>query len=139
MLVIAAGFVVPIVLSPFLVHGLRYLFALFLREGVELFLDTRVTKKESLLLGMSLAKANVIVIVLLWLAVFGSRWLEFPMLATAAIAIVGVLIGLWISIEIVRHGLDVRGWTALQIGLLAFAGGNLPVIIFAAIAMAVWR
>lgn len=92
-----------------------------------------------MLLGLSLAKANVTVICILWLAVFGSRWLEWPMLATAAIAIVGVLIALWISIEIVRHGLSVHGWNAVQIGLLSFAGGNLPLIICAATAMAIWR
>lgn len=139
MLAVIAGFMIPIVLSPFLVHGLRHLFAWFLGEGVELFLQTRITGNESMRLGLLLARANVCVVVLLWLAIFATRWLEMLMLITASVTILGVLIGLWISIEIVRHGLQTRGWTATQIGMLTFAGGNLPFIILAIVFMTLWR
>jgi len=138
MLAVIIGYVAPLVLAPFLVHGVRRLFAWFLEEGVELFLNTSVTRHESMRLGLLLARSNVVVIVLLWLVVFSMQWLDMPMLAAAAVAIVGLIIALWISIEIVRHGLNTRGWTATQIGLLAFAGGNLPFILLGVTYMAVF-
>jgi hypothetical protein len=132
------GTIGPIILAPALVMGLRHLFAWFLAEGVKLFLDTRLHRQEIVEPGLVLAKSNVIVIVLLWIAVLTSRWFDLPMLITSAAAILGVIIALWITIEIVRRNVGTHGWTAAQIGLLTFAGGNLPFIMGAIIYMAIW-
>lgn len=126
MMEVVLAIVVPILLAPLLILALRHLFAWFIKQGIELFLDHDYPAVYSRSLGMSLAQLNVIAGVLIWYAIFGIGLCELPMLGCAAASIFGILLTLWLSIDLVRRRLHVEGWPAMQVGLIGFAGGNVP-------------
>ncbi len=122
------GLGLPVLAAPLAVIGLRYLFALFLAEGVELFGKMTLAREDSLVLGTMMAKLNVAVLLVTWLALFtcdrfGMSWLSM------GIALTGMSAALLLTVGIVRTNLGVEGRTLAIVGMLAFAGGNLPIII----------
>ncbi len=125
------GFGAPLVAAPIAIYSLRHLFAVFLREGTELFVHTQIAQPLSFEIGKHLAMVNVLVLLVFWLAIFACDCLGLPMLATAGVAIAGLFTALLVTIAIVRSRLDVYGWPAAEVGLLSFVGGNLPLFLIA--------
>ncbi|MHC4769242.1 MAG: hypothetical protein ACYTEI_11085, partial [Planctomycetota bacterium] len=66
----AAGLVLPVVGAPFVVIGQRRLFSIFFTEGVDVLGNIAVARKDALLAGALLAKLNVLVLLVAWLALF---------------------------------------------------------------------
>lgn len=87
---------------------------------------------------MTMARVNVVVFVLIWLGVFTSRAiLDQPIAVPAAVMIGGLLLGLWLTTGIARNHLKIGGWSSMQVGLLVFAGGNLPLLLLIPIVLVV--
>ena len=128
-LVYTAWIAVPIALSPLVVRCLRPLFGLFLREGTELFTDVNLERALSVRIGHLLAITNVVVFVLAWSTVVGCAWLKWPPLAGGLLAALGVVIALGFTIWSVRNRVGIVGQEMVLVGLVAFAGGNLPLIV----------
>ena len=123
------GLGLPVLAAPPAVIGLRYLFAMFLSEGVELFGNMTLAREDSLVLGTMMAKLNVAVLLVTWLALFTcDRFGLWPWLSMG-IALTGMSAALLLTVGIVRTNLGVEGRTLAIVGMLAFAGGNLPIII----------
>ncbi len=130
-----ACFVVPVIIAPLVIIGLQPLFSIFLREGAELFADLTLEKRLSRAISRVLARWNVFIFVLSWMAAYWS-YLATGMWTWGALLIVaGVLGGLGLTIRQVRNRVGLVGRPALLIGLLAFAGGNLPLFLIIPIAL----
>ncbi len=125
----AAGFAVPVVAAPFVVFGLRRLFAIFVAEGAELFSNIKLSREDALEVGGLIAKFNVGALLLTWLGFFALHVFDQPILLRTAVALAGILAALALTILIIRTNLQVRGRTLAIIGVMAFAGGNLPLIV----------
>ena len=132
------GFGAPLVAAPIAIYSLRHLFAVFLREGAELFVHTQIARPLSVEIGKHLAMVNVLLLLVSWLALFACDCLDLPMMAAAGVAIAGLLTTLLVTIAIVRSRLDFYGWPAAEVGLLSFVGGNLPLFLIATILLAFW-
>ncbi len=83
-----------------------------------------------------MAKINVVLLLVAWLALFTCQCLEQPALVNALVGIGGLAAALMMTVFIVRLNIEVQGHTLWMVGLIAFAGGNLPVCIKVATAMA---
>lgn len=124
-----ACFGVPVLLAPFGVMGLRYLFAIFVREGAEIFADVQIERSLSIGIGQFLAIFNVAIFVVTWWSVVGCDLLELSISAKAALAVGGVLLAMILTVMIVRDRVGVQGRPGILVGLLAFTGGNLPLFL----------
>lgn len=133
---IVAGFAIPVVAAPLAVMCLRHLFSLFVREGAQLFggIDLPGVYADSI--GSRLAKINVGVLLATWIVVFTCECLEVSPLIRGGIAIAGVLGGLVATTYLLRWNLGVRGWVSWRMGMLSFAGGNLPIFMIIAAILA---
>lgn len=132
----AIGLGVPVLAAPFVVLAQRRLFSIFLLEGVELLGGTTIAKKDALALGSLLAKLDVLVLLVAWLALYTCQCLDQSMLLVSGIAILGVFAAVVVTTLIVHANirrLDTR--TVTMVGLIVFAGGNLPLIVVAAVLM----
>lgn len=136
-IVLAVGLGVPLVFAPLVVLGLKHLFALFVAEGAELFANVNLTRSDSRTLGALLAKLNVVVLLLAWLALWTCRCLGQDPLVVTAIGLAGLLLAMIVTMMIVRVNLEVEGRPLLLVGLLTFAGGNLPLILLTAVMTAI--
>ncbi|MHC4416154.1 MAG: hypothetical protein ACYS0G_12805 [Planctomycetota bacterium] len=123
-----AGFGIPVVAAPFAIYGLRYLFAVFFREGAELFGSINLPDAYAFTVGSIMAKLNVPVLLLAWIALFACDCFQWSSVLSGAITIGGILVGLLITTYVVRINLPVHGWVLTRIGLLSYAGGNLPLL-----------
>jgi hypothetical protein len=132
-----AGLVIPVVLAPLVVLGLRRLFAVFLVESVDLFGYGTLDRKDALVLGALTAKLNVVVLLVAWLGLYTCLCFHQSNTLLMAIALGGVLSAILVTTLIVRANLRLAGRTLLIVGLLVFAGGNLPLIVIAAVTMAI--
>ncbi len=119
----------PVLLSPLFVKGLRPLHGLFLREGVEMFTEVNLERGLSNRIGHILSITNVIIFLMAWIGAYGSRLLEWPRTVSALLAIGGVFCALAITVWNVRDRVGIVGKPAMLVGLVVFAGGNLPVIV----------
>jgi hypothetical protein len=131
-----AWIAVPVFLAPMVVLVLRPLFALFVRLGAELFTDVEARPSLCRAIGHYLAVFNVAIFIVTWSACWGCRFLEWPKLAGGGIGALGFLIALAVTVHLVRKFLDLRESLAILVGLVAFGGGNLPLIILVPAVMA---
>ena len=126
---VIACFVVPLAVAPAAIMGLRPLFALFLREGLELFSEVTLDRELSLGIAHVLALVNVIFFLVAWLAAFGCLVLGGTFTTSALIGIAGVVLALVLTMRLVRSRVGLSGWPAILVGLLTFTGGNLPLFL----------
>ena len=133
------GFALPVLLAPVAVLILRRLFALFLTEGTELFGDFSLDPEEAASVGALMAKFNVLVLLLAWLGVFTCMCFHQPHFLLLGIALTGVTSAIVISMMIVKSNLQMDSGALMMVGILAFAGGNLPIIVLVAILMVLVR
>lgn len=132
----ALGLGLPVLALPLVVVAQRRLFAIFLLEGVELLGNMSIARKDALSLGSLLAKLDALVLLVAWLALFTCRCFDQPVLLLSAIALAGLAAALLVTTVIVHTNvrrLDTR--TVTMVGLIVFAGGNLPLILAAAVLM----
>lgn len=137
MIAMISGYAVPILLTPLVIWALQPLFARFYREAAQLFAEVDCDQRHAVSVGSTMAKVNVIVFMLIWLGVFTCMTLELQVAVGGAIVIAGLLVGLWLTTGIARNHLKIGGWSSVQVGLVTFAGGNLPMLLLIPIALAV--
>jgi hypothetical protein len=129
MVALIACLVGPVIAAPLIALLSRHLFALFVREGTSLFVGLEMHKEWSLTLGTPIAIANAIIFSLGWWASVALGALDVPSISVAAPLIVALALALFITYILVKDKLHLETGDAFLVGLLAFAGGNLPVII----------
>ncbi len=123
-------FVAPVLLAPFVVYISSKLIPFFLELGSTLF--TAMELPGSLLrkVGMDIAIRCVVIYLVCWFAGYGSYVLEFPYAMAVGICVSGVFLALLGTITLVKKEVGVHTWTdAALIGLVAYSGGNLPLIL----------
>ncbi len=129
---VVAGFAIPVIAAPPVAMWLRHLFSVFVREGAQLFGGIGLPGVYADSIGSRLAKINVAVLLATWIVVFTCECLEVSPLIRGGVAIAGVLGGLVATTYLLRWNLGVRGWVSWRMGMLSFAGGNLPIFIIVA-------
>lgn len=122
-----AGFAIPVVAAAPIAMGLRHLFSLFVREGAQLFGGIDLPSVYADSIGSRLAKTNVGILLATWIVVFTCENLAVSPLIRGGVAIAGVLGALVATTSLLRWNLGVHGWVSWRMGMLSFAGGNLPI------------
>ncbi len=117
--------------------GLRYLFAVFLRQSAACFADLTIPDPATLKIGTRIAVKNGLIFACAVLVFTGSTMLHLPWLVTATAGVLGVVVGLVATISIVRNTLGTEPCPSALISLLTFAGGNLPLILLSPAIVAV--
>ena len=130
------GFGGPVLAAPFAAWGLRHTFRFFLEEGAELFGGLVLGRADAVSVGSLMAKINVVLLLVAWLALFTCQCLDQPAVLNALVGIAGLAAALMMTVFIVRMNIEVQGHTLWMVGLIAFAGGNLPIFIVVATVMA---
>lgn len=130
MLTTIALFVVPILLSPLVVYVCSRLFPIFLDLGAKLFAAMDLPGSLLRKVGMDIAIRCVVIYLICWIAGYGCYVIEWPYALAVGICISGVFFALFGTILLVKKEVGVKTWTdATLIGLLAYSGGNLPLIL----------
>ncbi len=130
------GYGGAVVAAPFAAWGLRHTFRFFLEEGAELFGGLVLGRADAVSVGLLMAKINVVLLLVAWLVLFTCQCFNQPDLLSALVGIVGLAAALMMTVFIVRLNIEVQGPQLWMVGLIAFAGGNLPIFIVVATAMA---
>jgi len=130
------GFGGPVLAAPFAVWGLRHTFRFFLQEGAELFGGVALGRADAVSVGSLMAKCNVVILLVAWLALFTCQCFRQPAWLNATVGIGGLAAALLMTVFIVRLNIEVQGHKLWMVGLITFTGGNLPVFIVVAMAMA---
>jgi hypothetical protein len=139
-ILMAAGLVLPVIFAPLVVIAQRRLFSIFFTEGVDVLGNIAVARKDALLVGALMAKLNVLVLLVAWLALFTCRCFEQPVLLLASIALSGILAAITVTTLIVHTNVRrLNANTVIMVGLIVFTGGNLPLIVVTAALMALFR
>ena len=132
-----AGYSGPVLVAPFAALGLRHTFRFFLQEGAELFGGLVLGRADVVSVASLMAKINVVTLLVGWLALFTCHCFLQSGMLVALVGIGGLAAAMMMTVFIVRLNIEVQGHTLWLVGLIAFAGGNLPVFIVVAMAMAV--
>jgi hypothetical protein len=119
----------PAVLAPVIILSLKPCFRWFLAESMDLFTTNRLPDDVVLTISNHLAFWNVITFVGLWCITFGSYWAGADAWVQYLLVIVGVGVAVYMTVRYVGEALSLRKYDACGAGLLAFAGGNLPLIL----------
>ena len=133
---LAVGLAIPILLAPFAVLGLRRLFALFLTEGIEIFSSLTLVSDDARTLGALMAKLNVIVMLSAWLILYTCSCFDLNYLLVTGIGLAGLAGAMIITSMTIKSNLDIEGRTLWMVTLLAFTGGNLPIIVIIGVLLA---
>ena len=129
MLMLIVCLAAPLAVAPLAVMGMRHLFAIFVREAAELFLDLDMHKAWAITLGTDIAVVNMVVFAVAWGATIGLASLHLSAFIVISPFLAAVLLALWFTRSMVKSRLRLQPGDAWMVGLLAFAGGNLPLII----------
>ena len=135
-IVMAVGYGGPVLAAPFAAWGLRHTFRFFLEEGTELFGGLVLGRADAVSVGSLMAKINVVLLLVAWLALFTCQCFYQSGMLVALVGIGGLAAALMMTVFIVRLNIEVQGPKLWMVGLIAFAGGNLPIFIVVATAMA---
>lgn len=133
---LAVGLAVPVLLAPFAVLGLRRLFAIFLTEGVEIFSTLTLMSDDARTLGALMAKLNVIVMLSAWLILYTCNCFDLNYLLVTGIGLAGLAGAMLITAMTIKSNLEIEGRTLWMVTLLAFTGGNLPIIVVIGVLLA---
>ncbi len=135
-LAIVAGYAVPIVAAPPAAIWLRHLFSMFVQEGAQLFGGLHLPGVYASSIGARLAKINVAILLATWIVVFSCHCADVAYVTLGAVAVAGVLGALITTTGLLRWNLGVKGWVSWRMGMLSFAGGNLPIFLLVAAILA---
>ncbi len=131
-LAIVAGFAIPVVAALPAAIYLRHLFSIFVREGGQLFGGLDLPGVYATSIGSRLAKVNVAILLGTWIVVFTCACQDVPFMILGGVAVAGVLGALIATTGLLRWNLGVKGWVSWRMGMLSFAGGNLPIFLLVA-------
>jgi hypothetical protein len=134
---LSLGLAIPVLLAPFVILGLRRLFAIFLTQGIELFSPLTLGDEDIQTLGSLMAKLNVIVMLFAWLILFTCEHFDVHFYLVTGIGLAGLAGALLITVMVVKSNLELEGLPLWMVALLAFTGGNLPIIVIAGVLLAV--
>ena len=137
MIRLAVGLAVPVLLAPFAVMGLRRLFAIFLAEGLELFSTLKLGDEDARTLGALMAKLNVVVLLFAWLILYTCEYFDQNAWIVTGIGLGGLAGAMLITLMTLKANLEIEGRTLWAVSLLAFTGGNLPIIVITGALLAV--
>ena len=126
---LAVGLAIPILLAPFAIMGLRKLFAIFLAEGIELFSTQSLGGEDAKTLGALMAKLNVVVLLFAWLILYTCDSFDQNAWIVTGIGLGGLAGAMMITLLTIKSNLEIEGRTLWAVSLLAFTGGNLPIIV----------
>ena len=132
----AAGFGLPMVIAPLAYLALRPLFAFFVAEGAELIGGLHLTRDDVSDIAQLVAKLDVVVLLVAWQGIFACACFNQPVYLTMGIALAAVISAISVTFIIVRAGLDLDRGQILVVSLIAFTGGNLPIIVLGGAAAA---
>jgi hypothetical protein len=119
----------PVLLAPVVMWVLRPMFAVFLREGCDLFSHGALEKDLSRDIGGYLAFVNVVIFTIAYEAALACRVLDGPFCVEMLSVVVGVAVALAWTIRMSSKLVGVSGQSGVLLGLVAFGGGNLPLIV----------
>ncbi len=122
----------PVIAAPPAAICLRHLFSVFVREGAHLFAGLRLPGVYAISIGSRLAKINVAILLGTGIVIFSCHCADVGHLILGGVAVVGVLGALIATTGLLRWNLGVKGWVAWRMGMLSFAGGNLPIFLLVA-------
>ncbi len=123
-------FVVPVLLSPLVVYISSRLFPIFLDLGSKLFVAADLPGSMLRIVGMDIAIRCVVIYLICWIAGYGCYVIEWPDALAVGIWVSGVFLALLGTISLVKKEVGVKTWTdASLVGLIAYSGGNLPLIL----------
>ena len=123
-------FVAPVLIAPFVVYISSKLIPYFLELGSTLFVAMELPGSLLRKVGMDIAVRCVVIYLVCWIAGYGSYVLEFPYSLAVGICVSGVFLALLGTITLVKKEVGVKTWTdAALVGLVAYSGGNLPLIL----------
>ncbi len=128
---LVVGNAVPIVVAPLAYFGLRPLFRLFLDEGARLFAGIEPSREDVGVVAALLTKIDLAILVAAWVAIYTCAVNELPIYLLMGIGLASIALIISSLIFVVRAGLGLRGNELLLVSLIAFAGGNLPIIVLA--------
>ncbi|MHC4825813.1 MAG: hypothetical protein ACYTEY_04565, partial [Planctomycetota bacterium] len=104
---------------------------------VDVLGNIEMARNDALLLGALMAKLNVLVLLVAWLALFTCRCFDQPVLLLATIALAGILAAITVTTLIIHTNVRrLNARTVIMVGLIVFTGGNLPLIVVTAALMA---
>ena len=137
MIRLAVGLAVPVLLAPFAVMGLRRLFAIFLSEGIELFSTLTLGGEDARTLGALMANLNVVVLLFAWLILYTCEYFVQNAWIVTGIGLGGLAGAMLITLMTVKSNIEIEGRALWAVSLLAFTGGNLPIIVITGVLLAV--
>jgi hypothetical protein len=129
MLALVLCLTAPLAVTPLIILLSRHLFAKFVREAAGLFVGVEMHKDWAITLGTPIAIANAIVFTLAWWAVVGLSAMKLTGFSLAAPFIIGLVLAMLLTYVFVKDKLHLQSGPSCLVGLLTFAGGNLPVIL----------
>ncbi len=89
-------------------------------------------------LGSLMAKLNVAVMLLAWLILYTCHCLDVRHLVVMGIALAGVAGAILITAAAIKSNLPLEGRELWMVALLAFTGGNLPIIVTVGVLLAIF-
>lgn len=119
----------PLIATPLLVFCCRHLFTVFLREGSSLFVGLDMAKPWAAGIGQTMAVINGILFTFAWWATASFSYIQLSAFIVALPFVAAVLLGLTTTSLYVKSQMRLAPMDAWMVGLLSFAGGNLPMIV----------
>lgn len=120
----------PVLLAPLVFYFLRMLFPYFLQEGIKLFTAADLSGKDARKVGTDICMRCVIIFTLSWVTGYGCQLMEMNYLITVGFAVGGVFLAMMLTITLIKKKLTKKSWgDAALVGMITFAGGNLPLIV----------
>ncbi len=101
-IVMVVGYGVPVLAAPFAAWGLRHTFRFFLQEGAGLLGGLVLGRADAVSVGSLMAKINVVILLVAWLALFTCQCLDQPAVLNALVGIAGLAAALMMTVFIVR-------------------------------------
>jgi hypothetical protein len=119
----------PIAAAPLLVIGSRHLFANFVRETAAIFHGLDMHRAWAMTLGTDVAIINILIFALGWWGAVALSSLNQSAFLVAMPFILALLLALWITRGMIKARLKLPSKQSWLVGLISFAGGNLPLIL----------
>ena len=128
MIPLVVSLAAPLVAAPLLMYCCRHLFTIFLREGAGLFVGLDMQKPWASGIGQTLAVINGLLFTFAWWATASFSYMGMTAFVVALPFVAAVLLGLMITSFYVKSQMRLAQMDAWMIGMLSFAGGNLPLV-----------
>jgi hypothetical protein len=129
MLTLAVCLLAPFAIAPLIILANRHLYAMFVREAASIFVGLDMHREWAMTLAAPMAIANGVIFTFAWWAALGLSALQVSSFGLAAPFIAALGLSMLMTWFLIRERLHLHNVNACMVSLLAFAGGNLPLII----------